>query len=129
MAPGQPLFQRVNRRNFNWQLGDILTKMQVPEATRYSSHALRRGPTQELKESGPPWSAITPSGFWHSAASRGYVDMSMDVELGGKQLFDVDVDADFDAEEVRRWVFLLGNPMAGLPRPLGHGLRGVLFPR
>ena len=96
--PCQPLFCAVNRRNFNCILKAVLAKLAIPEAERYSSHGFRRGTTQELKESGSPWSVVATSGIWHSHCCRGYVDLSRDVEMGAQQLFEVDLDSESDAE-------------------------------
>ena len=57
------------------------------------------GTSQELKESGSPWTAVASSGFWRSPSFRGYVDLSRDVEIGVQQLFDVDLDSDSADEE------------------------------
>lgn len=72
-----------------------MARLWVPEADRYRSHAFRMGTTQELKEVGPPWSAIASYGLWRSPAFRGYVDMSKDVEAGVQHIFDVDLDSAF----------------------------------
>ena len=99
VEPGEFLFPAVTRRNFNCILKAVLSKMHVPSADRYSSHAFRRGTSQELKESGSPWAVVASSGFWRSPSFRGYVDLSRDVEIGVQQLFDVDLDSDSADEE------------------------------
>ena len=99
VAPGAQLFVAVNRRNFNRTLKAALARMGTPEAERYSSHAFRRGASQELKESGFQWSVVASSGIWHSPAFRGYLDMSRDVEVGAQQLFDADMGSVSDAED------------------------------
>ena len=58
--PGKPIFSAVNRRNFNRILKVVLAKLRIPEADRYSSHASRRGTSQELKESGSPPGLLSP---------------------------------------------------------------------
>ena len=92
--PGAFIFGSINQGNFNRVLKTVLAQLGIPEAARYSSHAFRRGTTQELKESGSPWTVVASSGIWHSPCFRGYLDMSRDVELGVQQLFDVDFDSD-----------------------------------
>ena len=52
------------------------------------------GVTQGLKETGSLWSVVAKSGLWHSAAFRGYVAMSRDVELGAQHLFGFNFDSD-----------------------------------
>ena len=73
--------------------------MNAPEAHRYSSHGFRSGTSQELKETGSPWSAVASLGILHSPAFRGYLDMSRGVEMGARQLFDVDLESESEAEE------------------------------
>ena len=64
---GKPIFSAVNRRNFNRIPKVVLAKLRIPEADRYSSHAFRRGISQELKESGPP--LVCCRLFWSVALS------------------------------------------------------------
>ena len=97
--PERRFFSAENRRNFNRKRKAVLARMGTPEARRYSSHALRRGATQELKESGSPWSAVATSGICHSPAFRGCLDMSRDVEVAAQQMFDVGLDSVSEAEE------------------------------
>ena len=91
VAPGAPLFTAVNRRNFNTALKAIMAHLRAPDAQRCSSHGFRLRGTQELKETGSPWSAVATSGLWHSPSFRGYLDMSRDVELGAQKMFEVDI--------------------------------------
>ena len=84
---GQKLFRAVNRRNFNRFLKRTLGELGFPEAERYSSHAFRRGATQELRESGSGWPVIASMGVWNSPAFKGYVDITPEVEAGVRQLF------------------------------------------
>ena len=129
VAPGQPTFSAVNRRNFNRILKAALSKLRIPEADRYSSHAFRRGASQELKESGPPGPLPPPLGFgtpllfaatwiFHGMSNREFNSSSMSTWAPCRKL---------TAESVRHWAFLSrGNPLAGLPRPLFHVYRGFL---
>ena len=97
---GALLFQSANRRNFNRILKIVSARTNVPEAHRYSSHGFRRGASQELKESAPHWSAVVSlSEPGIPPAFRGYLDMSRDVELGARHLFDVDLESRSEAEE------------------------------
>ena len=66
VEPGAQLFSLAKRRNFNLTSNAVFSEMGIPDAGRYSSHAARWGDTQELTESGPPWSAAASSGLWHS---------------------------------------------------------------
>ena len=99
VGPGELLFQSITRRNFNRALKAVLARIGVPSADRYSPHGFRRGTSQELKETGSPWSVVATSGVWRPPASRGYLDMSKDVEQGVAQLLSVDFDSDSAEEE------------------------------
>ena len=124
VAPGHPLFQRVNRRNFNRQLKAIAAWLRIPGAKRRISHAYRRGATQELKESASPWSAIASSGIWGPPAFRGYFDMSRDLELGPNSFSTSIATRNLNRTRYASGYISDGNPLAGLTRPLDHWLRG-----
>ena len=116
VAPGQLLFRMVNVGNFNRMMEDASPKMLVPEAHRFSSHGFRRGKAQELRKKGPPWTAVAAAGLWNSAACRGYVDMSRDVEFGVSRLFAADPDSESYCALVQFGLFsLLVRPLAGRP--------------
>ena len=128
MAPGQPLFRKVNAGNFNRMMKDELAKLLVPEATRYSSHGSRRGVAQELRERGSPWAAVATAGLWNSADFRGYFDMSKDVETGASRLFAVDPASESDCAPVHMGLFPPwgSSPVDRSARPLFLGYRGSL---
>ena len=110
VEPGEFLFPAVTRRNFNCILKAALAKIHEPSADRYSSHAFRRGASQELKESGSPWTVVASSGFWRSPSFRGYVDLPRDVEVGVQKLFDIDLDSDSADEEPAHYGLRAGKP-------------------
>ena len=128
VAPGQPLFRKVNVGNFNSMIKAIFVKLCVPEDARYSSHGFRRGTAQELKGKGSPWTAVATDGLWNSASFRGYVDMSHDVELGAARLFTVGPVSESDCELVHLGFILppLASPLDRPARPLSLGYRGSL---
>ena len=66
-------------RNINPVLKRVCEKIGLPNASRYSSHAFRRGAAQELKENGSQWPTIATLGDWRSLAFRGYVDIATDI--------------------------------------------------
>ena len=104
--------------------------MSIPEAGRYSSHGFRRGTTQEMKESGAPWSVVATCGVWRSSAFRGYVDLSRDVETVAHHLFEVGFDSDSADEYAASAIGynldgVCGKPMAGRP---GRCSLGIGFP-
>ena len=126
VAPGKLLFRQVNRCNVNRVLKAVMAKLQVPHAALFTSHACRRGATQDLKESGSPWDVAASAGLWNSPSFRGYLDMSRDVEVGVARLFDVGPDSG-GGEPGIQWGFsLLYRPLVGLRRPLFPCVSGRL---
>ena len=88
VPPMRPLFSAANVRNFNRILRAALGRLQEPDAKRYSAKGFRRGAAQELKETGSPRNVVAADGLWRSAAFRGYVDLSADVEQAYGKSFD-----------------------------------------
>ena len=126
-APGAPLFSAFNRRNSNRPIKAITAHLDVPDARRFSSHGFRRGATNGLKDTGPPWSVVATSGVWNSSHFRGYVDMSRDVEIGAHRISDVALDTTSGNEGFPlaiHWVRILGNPFAGRKGRLPRGFLG-----
>lgn len=75
-------------------------KMWTAHADRYSSHGFRRGAADALKRLGAQWSTIATLGEWRSLASKGYVDLTDDLDrdmcqllIGAELLSDDDADA------------------------------------
>ena len=93
---GDHLFSAVNARNFNRILRAVIRKLRAKDADRYCSHGFRRGTAQDLKTHGSHWAVVAAAGCWNSPASRGYVDLSADVEEGVRNLFTVDLDSEPD---------------------------------
>ena len=60
--------------------------MEPPEYSRRISHAFRRGATQELREAGSGWPAISSVGVWNSPDLAGYVDITPEVEAAVRHL-------------------------------------------
>ena len=94
-APGFPLLRAVNRRNSN-RISKTFIWVLSPEADRYCPHAFSRGAAQELKECGPPWSAVASAGLWRFPDFWGYLDMARDVEAPAQDRFEVAPDSDSD---------------------------------
>ena len=80
MAPsGRRTFPSCTVRNLNPLHKRACGKIGLPNASRYSSHAFRRGASQELKEKGPQWPTIATLGDWCALDFRGYVDITTDI--------------------------------------------------
>ena len=57
----------------------VCGKLGLPNASRYISHAFRRGASHELKEEGSQWPTTATICDWRSLACRGYVDITNDL--------------------------------------------------
>ena len=126
----QTPFQAVNIRNSNRTLKAIFARLQVPHASRYSSHAFRRGSAQEMNETGSPLTVVASAGMWRPhALVRNYVDMASTVETNVRQLFRVDPDSESDMEVHSALGFVL-NPhssdgAAALPMGIGDSFFAI----
>ena len=76
---GKALFPPYSGRNVNAVLRAVLTKLSVPEASRFSPRGFRRGAAQELKATGSQWSTVAAAGCWQSLDFKGYIDLTADV--------------------------------------------------
>ena len=95
-------FPSLNGRNINRTLRDVLKKINVPASSRYSSHGVRRGAAQELKESASQWSIVASLGQWSSLCFKGYVDLSGEMAQEMGKLFIDSYDFESDEEEPQR---------------------------
>ena len=100
-------FLSYARRNINPVLKRVCGKIGLPGASRYRSHASRRGAAQELKEKGAQWPTIATMGEWRSLAICGYVDIADDIARDTPKLFADDVACASDEDEqVPLWPIL-----------------------
>ena len=58
-----------------------MTKIGHLGGPEFSSHAFRRGATQEIKDSGSTISLIIQSGTWTNAGYRAYLDLQADYAI------------------------------------------------
>ena len=58
-----------------------MTKLGFSDGPKYSSHAFRRGATQEIKDSGSTLSVIIKSGTWTHSGYRAYLDLQADYAI------------------------------------------------
>ena len=58
-----------------------MTQMGYPGGPKYSSHAFRRGATQEIKDSGSTLALIITSGTWTHAGYKAYLDLQADFAI------------------------------------------------
>ena len=94
VPPGEDLFADANRRNFNRHRRATLSGLSVPQADRYSPHAVRRGSAQEMNETGSPLSVIASAGTWRPNAVRGYIDLAANVGKNAMMLFRAGLDSE-----------------------------------
>lgn len=96
---GAVLFPIYTDRNINPALKRVCERIVFPNASRYSSHAFRKGAAQELKEKGAQWSTTSTLGEWRSLASRRYGDIATDISRGAPKLLAEEVACVSDADE------------------------------
>ena len=75
---GSPLFPRMTANNFNRTLKGTMTALGFDQGGLYSSHAFRRGATQEVSDSGSTLGTILGTGNWLSACYKNYLDLKAD---------------------------------------------------
>ena len=67
--------------NVNRTFKTVMTKMGYPDGPKYSSHAFRRGATQEINDSGSTLALIITSGTWAHAGYKAYLDLQADFAI------------------------------------------------
>ena len=128
VSTGRILFSSVNRRNFNRKLNSILARLDAPQASRYSSHAFRRGSAQEMNETGSPLSVIASAGMWRSnALVKNYIDLAANVATNVKQLFRVDFNSESDMGGTASLWVQGENPLHRPARPPFPLVSGILM--
>ena len=75
---GDPLFPDLTPNTFNRQLKATMTALGFDRGGMYSSHAFRRGGTNEIKNSGSTLATIIKYGTWLSACYKNYLDQKAD---------------------------------------------------
>ena len=79
--PGCVVFSTFSPTSINRTLKCVMTKIGYADGARYSSHAFRRGATQEIKDSGSTLSIIIKSGTWTHSGYRSYLDLQADFAI------------------------------------------------
>ena len=74
----EPLFPKTYANSINQQLKAVMTKLDYDRGHKYSSHAFRRGATEEIKNSGSTFATIITSGGWTAAGYKSYLDLQAD---------------------------------------------------
>ena len=73
-----PILPTLSANSVNRQLKAIMTALGYLRPHKYSSHAFRRGATQEIFASGSTLATIAKSGGWSAGGFRGYLDLQAD---------------------------------------------------
>ena len=99
---GQLLFPSFYATKVNTTLKAVMSKLKIPHARQYSSHAFRRGAANELKTKGSQWSTVATLGDWRSLAFRGYMDLTQELDRDmAKLLIETEQLHSEEEEEVR----------------------------
>ena len=77
LAPKAFIMPSLQKSNLNRILKAILTKLNVEEAARYSTHCFRRGAAMELLNLGTTLAVIMKTAGWNSAAFRAYLQFHL----------------------------------------------------
>ena len=80
------LFPKLYANSVNQQLKAVMTKLNYDRGHKYSSHAFRRGATEEIKNSGSTFATIITSGGWTAAGYKSYLDLQADEAINISKL-------------------------------------------
>ena len=75
---GGLLFPLLSANKFNRELKATTIALKIDQGGLYSSHAFRRGATQEIKDSGSTLATIIGAGNWLSATFKNYINLMAD---------------------------------------------------
>ena len=84
--PGDLLFPDWNANKVNRTLKIMMTQLKFDQGGKYSSHAFRRGATNEVKSCGSTLATILKTGTWTSASYKNYLDLQADEAINISQL-------------------------------------------
>ena len=73
-----------------------MTAMGFPHVGLYSTHAFRRGATQEVWDSGSTLSTVLKTGTWRSARYKNYLDLQADEAINISTLLLTTLGSDSD---------------------------------
>ena len=70
--------------------------LEYDQGRRFSSHAFRKGATDEIKNSGSALATILTSGVWSSGGFRGYLDLHADEAINISAVLIKAIDSESD---------------------------------
>ena len=82
----KPIFANLHANSVNQQLKAVVVKLRYYMRRRYSSHAIRRGPTEEIKNSGSTCETITKSGTWAAEWYKSCIGLQADAAINISKL-------------------------------------------
>ena len=116
---GDLLFPSFSPCNLNRTFKMVMTKLGYPDGPKYSSHAFRRGATQEIKDCGSTLALIIKSGTWTHSGYKAYLGLQADFAINISRLVldalgsgSEDDDPDHPANEKRMRKKMKGIPVA-----------------
>ena len=96
LTPGDLLFPKMPANMFNQRLKRVMRDLNYVDGHRYSSHAFRRGATQEIFNSGYTFATILKSGMWNAAGYKSYLDLHADEAVNISSLLATALNSDSD---------------------------------
>ena len=84
--PGDPLFPGWSANKVNRTLKILMAELGFDQGGKYSSHAFRRGATNEVKSCGSTLATILKTGTWTSASYKNYLDLQADEAINISRL-------------------------------------------
>ena len=96
---GGLLFPMFSPCSLNRTFKVVMTKMGYRDGPKFSSHAFRRGATQEIKDSGSTLSVIIKSGTWTHAGYKSYLDLQADYAINISRFLIESLGSDSEEED------------------------------
>ena len=96
LTPGELMFPTMSANMFNQRLKRVMCDLNYVDGHRFSSHAFRRGATQEIFNSGSVLATILKSGMWNAAGYKSYLDLHADEAINISALLATALDSDSD---------------------------------
>lgn len=94
----EPLFPSLLKKNVNRVLKGMLSAMCVEDASKYSTHAFRRGASMELKRSSSSFAEVLKTVGWNSASFRSYLSFAEDEAANVRLILAYDTDEEEEEE-------------------------------
>ena len=100
LTPWDLLPPNRSANNSNQQLKRVTRDLSYVDGRRYSTHAFRRGSTQEIRNSGTTSPAIPKSGIWTSGGYKCYIYLRADEAVNISALLATALESDSDGQDI-----------------------------